>query len=78
MIFLFSKKFNFDILKIFISSAIMGIIVYFLSNYLTDIKGILLILILIFTGVIIYFLILFLLGVLSKNDIRSIVSNLIS
>ena len=78
MILLFSKKFNFDILKIFISSVIMGIIVYFLYNYLTDISGILSILILIFTGVTIYFLILFLLGVLSKNDIRSIVSILIS
>tara|TARA_B100000497_G_C7562345_1_gene339178 strand:- start:291 stop:917 length:627 start_codon:yes stop_codon:yes gene_type:complete len=78
MILLFSKKFNFDILKIFISSVIMGIIVYFLHNYLTDISGILSILILIFTGVTIYFLILFLLGVLNKNDIRSIVSILIS
>ena len=78
MILFFSKKFNFDILKIFISSVIMGITLYFLSNHSNNMNGILLVFTLICVGVMIYFLILFLLGVLSKNDIRSIVSSLIS
>ena len=56
----------------------MGIILYFLSNHSTKMNGILLVFTLICVGVMIYFLILFLLGVLSKNDIRSIVSSLIS
>jgi hypothetical protein len=55
----------------------MSLIIYFCSILMIDLSGILFLSILILTGVISYFLILFLLGVLSKNDIPSIIRNII-
>ena len=74
---IFLIKPDIDLLKIIIASALMSLVIYFCSILLVDFGGILFLSILILTGVTIYFLILFLLGVLSKNDIPSIIRNII-
>ena len=74
---IFLMKLDIDLLKIIIASFLMSLIIYFCSILMIDLSGILFLSILILTGVISYFLILFLLCVLSKNDIPSIIRNII-
>ena len=73
MISIFSMKLYSDLLKIIFSSAVMSYAIFFLLNIFSDFSILSLILIITSVAILIYFLILFLLGVLNKNDIRSIV-----
>jgi putative peptidoglycan lipid II flippase len=74
MISVFSARLYFDLVKVILSSAAMAYAIFFLLNILTDFSIASQILIITPMGMLIYFLILSLLGVLNKNDIRSIIS----
>jgi putative peptidoglycan lipid II flippase len=74
MISVFSARLYFDLVKVILSSAAMAYVIFFLLNILTDFSIASQILIITPTGMLIYFLILSLLGVLNKNDISSIIS----
>ena len=70
----FSTNFNFNLLKIIFASIFMAFSIHICSSLLFDISLFLFVISLILTGIFIYFLILFLLGVLNKNDIRNIIN----
>jgi hypothetical protein len=70
----FSTNFNFNLLKIIFASIFMALSIHICSSLLFGISHFLFVISLILIGIFIYFLILFLLGVLNKNDIRSIIN----
>ncbi len=74
MISVFSARLYFDLVKVIFSSTVMAYAIFFLLNILTDFSIASQILIITPMGMLIYFLILFLLGVLNKNDILNIIS----
>ena len=70
-----TKKLYKDFFKIIFSVIFMSCYILVISDYIGHLHIILQLLILVFSGAFIYFLILFVLGVLNKNDIVNIVKN---
>jgi len=70
-----TKKLYRDFFKIIFSVIFMSCYILVISDYIGHLHIILQLLILVFSGAFIYFLILFVLGVLNKNDIVNIVKN---
>ena len=70
-----TEKLYRDFFKIVFSVIIMSFYILVISDYIGYLHIILQLLILVFSGAFIYFLILFVLGVLNKNDIINVVKN---
>ena len=70
-----TEKLYKDFFKIVFSVIIMSCYILVISDYIGYLHIILQLLFLVFSGAFIYFLILFVLGVLNKNDIINIVKN---